>query len=102
MLVYSVILFLTAMMLIGVGIAISKGKTDLIHEYHQTNVTDKTAYGKAFGRALLVIAMILLLSGIIGLWEDLAVLSVVVLFVGLCIGMGCIAAVQKKYNKGIF
>ncbi len=99
---YSVILFLVAALFTVLGIAIYKGKTDLIHDYHQTKVTDKTAYGKAFGKAMLVIATVMLLSGIIGLFEKLAMLAVVILIIGLVIGIGCIVAVQRKYNKGVF
>jgi len=102
MVMYSIILFLTAALFTVLGIAIYKGKTDLIHDYHQTRVTDKAAYGKAFGKAMLVIAAVMLLSGIIGMFENLIILSVVVLIIGLVIGMGGIVAVQKKYNKGVF
>ena len=49
MVLYSIIMFLAAIPMIGISIAIYKGKTDLIHDYHQTKVTDKAAYGKAFG-----------------------------------------------------
>lgn len=102
MLMYSILMFMVATVFIGISIAIYKGKTDLIHAYHQTKVTDKAAYGRAFGKAMLVIAIALLLSGIIGLLEKLAMLAVWVLVIGLCIGIGCIVAVQKKYNNGIF
>ena len=102
MLMYSILMFMVATVFIGISIAIYKGKTDLIHAYHQTKVTDKAAYGRAFGKAMLVIAIALLLSGIIGLLEELAMLAVLVLVIGLCIGIGCIVAVQKKYNNGIF
>ena len=102
MLVYSIIMCIVATVFMGVSIAIYKGKTDLIHDYHQTKVTDKAAYGKAFGKALLLIAIAVLLSGVIGLLDNLAVLFVVVLIIGICIGVGCILAVQRKYNKGVF
>lgn len=102
MLLYSIILFLVAAIFTGVSIAIYKGKTDLIHDYHQTKVKDKAAYGKAFGKAMFVITAAILLSGIIGLFENLTLLAVVVLIVGLIIGFICIAAVQKKFNNGIF
>ncbi len=102
MLVYSIIMFTVAAIFAGVGIAIYRGKTELIHDYHQTKVTDKSAYGKAFGKAMFVIAIALLLSGIIGLLDNFAVLAVVVLIIGLCVGVGYIVAVQKKYNKGVF
>ena len=102
MLVYSIIMFLVSALFTGLGIAIYKGKTDLIHDYHQTKVTDKSAYGKAFGKAMLLIATVMLLSGITGLFESLTILAVAILFIGLVIGIGCIVAVQRKYNKGVF
>ena len=102
MLVYSMIMFVTAVIFAGMGIAIYRGKTDLIHDYHQTKVTDPSAYGRAFGKSMLVIAAGLLSSGVTGLFENLAMLAVAVLMTGLVIGIGCIAAVQKKYNNGLF
>ena len=102
MLVYSIIMFLVAALFTVLSISIYKGKTDLIHDYHQTKVTDKSAYGKAFGKAMLVIATVMLLSGITGLFENLLILAVAILIIGLVIGIGCIVAVQRKYNKGVF
>ena len=102
MLLYSIIMFLVAALFTVLGIAIYKGKTDLIHDYHQTKVTDKSAYGKAFGKAMLLIATVMLLSGIIGLFEKLLILAVAILIIGFVLGIGCIVAVQKKYNKGVF
>ena len=95
-------MFLVAVLFTVLGIAIYKGKTDLIHDYHQTKVTNKSAYGKAFGKAMLVIATVMLLSGIIGLFKNLLMLAVAILIIGLAVGIGCIVAVQKKYNKGVF
>ena len=47
MLVYSIIMFLVSALFTVLGIAIYKGKTDLIHDYHQTKVTDKSAYKRS-------------------------------------------------------
>ena len=102
MILYSIILLIVAASFVVMGIAIYRGKTDLIHDYHQTKVTDKSAYGKAFGKAMLVIATVLLLSGIIGLFENMIILAVAILIIGFVLGIGCIVAVQKKYNKGVF
>lgn len=105
MLLYSIIMFLAALPMGIVSIAIYRGKTDLIHDYHQTKVTDKAAYGKAFGKAMFIVSGALLVSGIISLFGDseiITMLSIGVLFVGLFIGIACIIAVQKKYNNGIF
>ena len=105
MLLYSIIMFLAAVPMIIISIAIYHGKTSLIHDYHQTKVTDKAAYGKAFGKAMFVISISLLLSGIIGLFgasEVIAMIAVAVLLIGLFIGIARIVAVLMKYNKGIF
>lgn len=105
MVLYSIIMFLAAVPMMIISISIYKGKTDLIHDYHQTKVTDKAAYGKAFGKAMLVVSSALLLSGIISLFsmsEAMATIAVAVLFIGLFIGISWIIAVQMKYNKGLF
>ena len=105
MLLCSIIMFLAAVPMIKISIAIYQGKTDLIHDYHQTKVTDKAAYGKAFGKAMFVVSAALLLSGIIGLFgvsEVISMIAVAVLFVGLFIGIALIISVQIKYNKGLF
>ena len=102
---YSIIMFVVGLLFVGLSIAIYKGKTNLIHDYHQTNVTNKDAYGKAFGKAMLVIAIAMLFSGIVSLLDDseiTTIIAVAVLIIGLIIGFVCIAAVQKKYNNGIF
>ena len=102
---YAVIMLLIAVLLAALGIAVYRGRTELIHRYHQTKVTDKAAYGKAFGRALLAVAAAPLFSGIIGLLGDsagIALLAAAVLVIGTGIGIGRIASVQKKYNGGMF
>ncbi len=101
MLAYSVIMFLTTVLLMLLSIAIYKGKTNLIHSYHQTKVADKSAYGKTS----FVVAMAPLLSGticLLGSSDMIAIIAVAVLIIGIVIGIGFIVAVQMKYNKGIF
>lgn len=87
------------------SVMIYRGKTNLIHSYHQARVKDKTSYGKAFGKALSVIALACFISGIIGLFGNSYVTkmtAMITLIVGIVLGICCIVAVQWKYNKGIF
>ena len=101
MLGYAILMFLVAAVFAVVAVAIYKGKTNLIHDYHQANVTDKAAYGKAFGKALGVIAIAPLISSIIGLLGEsngIVCTAVATLIVGITIGIICIVRVQKKYN----
>ena len=75
MLAYSIILFLVGVLFVGLRIAIYKGKTDLIHNFHQTMVSDKAAYGNAFGKAVSVVSTAPLISGIVSLLGDSDVIA---------------------------
>lgn len=101
MAVYAVILFACAGLFCWLGMAIYRGRMELIHAYHRTRVTDPAAYGRAFAKPLLLIAGAMLLSGIAALLTD-SFLPMVILLAGLAAGIGGILAVQAKYNKGLF
>lgn len=105
MLIYSIVMMAAAVLFMGLSAAIYRGRTDLIHDYHQKRVCDKRAYGRDFGKALSVVAAALLLSGGIGLIGDsdgIAMAVVGTLLVGIGVGIGCIVAVHRKYNRGVF
>ena len=105
MLLYAVLMFAVSALFIVLGIMIYRGRTDLIHSYHQRNVKDKASYGRAFGKALFAVACAPLISGIIGLFSDsdlLVIIAVLVLLFGFVPGSCRILAVQRKYNKGLF
>ena len=103
MVLYSIILFAVAALFFLLGRSIYRGNTDLIHDYHQTKVTDKIGYGKAFGKAMAVIAVAMALSGAISLFGDSAMgIAFAALLVGLLVGTIAIVRVQKKYNGGVF
>lgn len=105
MLAYAIIMFLASAPLLWAAAAVYRGRTDLIHAYHQEHVADKAAYGRAFGKALFVVAASPLVSGVIALCGGshvLAVIAILVLLAGIGTGIGCIVAVQRKYNGGSF
>ena len=99
MILYAIILLLTAILFGVLAVQIYKGKTELIHDYHQKNVTDREGYGKAFGKVMGFLAAVMALSGILAFAMQLAV---IVLFAGLFVGIVLLIAVQKKYNGGVF
>lgn len=101
MFLYAAILLAAAILFFFVGRSIYQGNTDLIHDYHQTKVEDKAAYGKAFGKAMFTMAAAMALSGLLALFVH-GFLPVLVLFLGLTAGIIQIILVQKKYNNGVF
>lgn len=97
---YAILMLLMAIVFAIVSTLIYRGKTDLIHEYHQSRVTDKMGYAKAFGKVFLIFPAAFALSGIVGIFS--AWLAVGILLIGLAVGTVGIVKVQKKYNGGIF
>ena len=100
MILFAIIMLLTAAVFGVLAVLIYRGRTDLIHDYHQTKVTDKAGYGKAFGKAMAVMAIAMALSGVIVLL--LMWLAMTILMVGLVAGLVWICCVQKKFNGGVF
>lgn len=100
---YFIIMLVLATVFAVLGAMIYKGKTNLIHDYHQTKIAeeDKEAYGKAFSNGIFTIAAGMLLSGIAELLNA-SKISVVILIAGIVIGIVIISKVQKKYNGGMF
>ena len=105
MITYAITLFLLSVAFTIVSILIYRGRTDLIHDYHQTKVKDQAAYGKAFGKAFSLFGVTMALSAVVSLLgkpDQTAVPAVVILILGLILATIRILAVQKKFNEGLF
>jgi len=101
--IYGVILLLTGSAIFLVSLEIFRGRTDLIHDYHQKRVKDKKAYARAFGKAMMLLSLSLVLSGIVSLWGEKAMdLSLWILFACMAVSLIGIVLVQRRYNQGIF
>lgn len=105
MIAYSMLMFITAILFLGLTVAIYRGNTNLIHSYHQTHVkeTDRKDYGKSFSKGMLVLAISLIFSGIIALFgttTPIVMISISVLLIGMMISLIVLAKVQKKFNGG--
>ena len=100
---YSTLMFATAAAFAVIAVRRCKGNTDMIMQHHQTRVTDPAAYGRVFGRGMLVMAAAMFLSGGAAMMgEKAAWIPMWVLLAGLIVGIGMIVYAQKKYNGGIF
>lgn len=107
MLIFAIIMSLTGLIFLGFGIAIYKGHTGLIHDYHQKNIpqNDLPAYGRKFSAGMFTMSAALFVSGIISLFGEskpVVLTSVAVMTVGFIISFVIFARVQKKYNGGFF
>ena len=103
MILYTVIMIPVAILLAVMAVRIYRGKTELIHDYHRQRVTDPKAYGKSFGKAMSLIWLGMLLSGVLALFgEAFLWAAMAALFGGILAGIIGILRTQKKYNGGVF
>lgn len=107
MIIYSVLMFVSAIVFLSFGIAIYKGNTKLIHDYHQTKVkeSEKKDYGKAFSKGIFLISISLALSGSVALLGDsvhIIGFATSILFLGMIISFVILLKVQSKFNQGLF
>lgn len=107
MILYAALMILTSILLWAVGALICRGRTGLIHDYHQMNVKeeDLPAYGRAMAAGLFVLAGSFDLSGIFALFGEnrfFSSASLAVLFVGIAVSVVLLVRAQKKYNGGMF
>ena len=104
---YSIVMFAVAVLLLVLGIAIYKGNTKLIHDYHQTRVkeSERREYGRAFSKGMFTLSATFFISGIIALFgeeREIVLGSALVLIPGFIVSFIILAKVQKKYNGGFF
>ena len=94
MILYAVTTALAGAVILAVGIAVYRGNTKLIHDYHQTRVKeeDLPAYGREFAKGLFLLAAALFFM------EKLPN----TMYLGIVASLIWIARVQKKYNGGFF
>lgn len=104
MIAYFILMLIMAAIFAVLGILLYKGKTNLIHDYHQTRIAeeDKANYGKEFSVGIFVIAAGMLLSGIAAILNAFNKIAIVMLIAGIVIGVIIICKVQRKYNGGMF
>ena len=107
MIAAAIILFVFAALFFVIGGSIYRGNTNLIISYHQEKVKseERKAYGRAFGKTILVLACALAVSGIILLFGDakaVKIASLCVFGAGFVLFAVLLAVVQKKYNGGMF
>ena len=101
------VLLAVAVLFAAVGISIYRGNTKLIISYHQEKVTPEArkAYGRGFGKTMLVMAGALVISGVIALFGDARAVKIAafsVLAAGFVLFIVLLVIVQRKYNGGMF
>ena len=98
----NIVLLLLGLAVLTIGIMNIKGNINTVHSYNRRKVTKESVpkYGKVIGSGTLIIGIFLILSFIVSLWNENAMIYVVI--PGIVIGLAIILYGQFKYNHGIF
>ena len=105
MIAYAAILFVLAAVLLVWGSLLYKGNLNSMRVNHQRMAKDKLSYGKAMGKALFVMSFSQAFAGVIVLFGEMTafvLITVVVSFAGMILGICCINKVQEKLLNGEF
>ena len=108
--IISPVLLLLALLFIGFGIALYKGRTNLLHEYHRSRVSeeDLPTLGKLTGIGMMLIGGAIAAFGVLfdlAVYTDTRVLltvGTIILFAGLAAGIVIMLYAVIHYNKGLF
>lgn len=89
--------------LIVIGALNMKGNISLLHSYHTKRVKEEDIlpFGKKVGTGTTIIGIAVIAAGILSIL-NFAVISTVIMGVGMAIGLVIIFHAMFKYNKGIF
>ena len=99
MIVYAAILFVLAVTLFIWGCSLYSGNLNSMRANHQRMVKNKVAYGKAAGKALFTMAISQALAGVIALLGEetpYIILTIIVSFIGLILGICCVNKVREE------
>lgn len=80
-----------------------QGNVSLVHSYHKSRIAQKDmmAYAKTFGVGMLIIGVGCTLALLLRLLQ-FRVLSDIMMFIGIIMGVSIMIYAQFKYNHGIF
>ena len=105
MILYAVLMFVFAALLLLTGIMTCLGGYDLIYDYALNRVTDLRRYAKANGIALICLCLPLIACGVLMLVQPeipLALIGLGILVVGIVVDYIFCHRIQTKYNGGMF
>ena len=103
MVIFATTFYIIGLLLLATGIAVYKGKTELIHYYHQKNVVDHVGYGKAMGKPLAVMGISGIICATMSFFGELwLTVGIAVFVVGIIAMLIVCLIVTKKYNGKIF
>ncbi len=82
----------------------SKGRIELIHDYHHKRVRDEDvkAYTSLMGLSMYIIGGSLLLVGLLSLFIDAVIIVIAITFAGTFCSLFLMNKAQKRYNGGWF
>lgn len=96
---YGIIAVILGIVIAAVGYLIHKGDSNLLTVAKDKTVSDMEEYSKEIGRALLIMGSGVFLSGVFGFFSATALISLIVLALGVIIPLILLGIIRKKYSN---
>lgn len=96
---YGIIAVILGIIIGAVGYLIHKGDSSLLTVAKDKSVSDMEGYSKEIGRALIIMGCGVFLSGIFGFFSATALISLIVLGVGVVVPLILLGIIRKKYSN---
>ncbi len=96
---YGIIAVILGIIIAAVGYMIHKGDSNLLTIAKDKTVSDMEGYSKEIGRALLIMGSGVFLSGVFGFFSATALISLIVLALGVIIPLILLGIIRKKYSN---
>lgn len=94
---YGIIAVILGIVIAAVGYLIHKGDSNLLTVAKDKTVSNMEEYSKEIGRALILMGCGVLLSGVFGFFSATALISLIVLALGVIIPLILLGIIRKKY-----
>ena len=107
MVVFGICTLIAAAILLVISVLLCCGFTNILHDYHTTNVKeeDRKKMGLSIGLSMLIGALGMISSGIVSIVtndESIIILPIMLLIVPLVLSIILSLVFVKKYNRAIF
>ncbi len=96
---YGIIAVILGIIIAFVGYLIHKGNSNLLTVAKDKDISDMEGYSKEIGRTLIIMGGAVLLSGILGFFSTAALISLIVLALGVIIPLILLGIIRKKYSN---
>lgn len=96
---YGIVAVILGIIIAALGYLIHKGDSNLLTVAKDKTVSDMEGYCRETGRSLIIMGCAVFISGVFGFFSATALISLIVLALGVIIPLILLVIIRKKYSN---